>query len=77
VKIADHFAIFVPMGRAVNPVTGTNWEGTGVKPDIATPAASALDTAYRAALRDQQARISAKDAPGLRAEIDQAISKLK
>jgi hypothetical protein len=29
------------------------------------------------ALRDQQARISAKDAPGLRAEIDQALDKLK
>jgi hypothetical protein len=77
VKVAAHFAVFVPMGRAVNPVTGANWEGVGVKPDIAAPAAKALDVAYRAALRVQQARISAKDAPGLRAEIDQALDKLK
>ena len=26
--------IFVPTGRAINPITGTNWEGTGVMPDI-------------------------------------------
>jgi hypothetical protein len=76
-KIADHFDVFVPTGRAVNPVTRTSWEGTGVTPDIAAPAAQALDTAYRAALRAQQARISAKDAPQLRAEIDQAIDQLK
>jgi hypothetical protein len=77
VKIADHFDVFVPTGRAVNPVTRTSWEGVGVKPDIATPAAQALDTAYRAALRAQQARISANDAPALRAEIDQAIDRLR
>lgn len=77
IKVADHFAVLVPTGRSVNPMTKTNWEGVGVKPDIATPAAKALDTAYRAALRDQQSRINAKDAPGLRAEIDQAIDKLK
>jgi len=77
VKVADHFTVFVPMGRSVNPVTKTDWERIGVKPDIATPAAKALDTAYLTALRAQQARISATDAPGLRAEIDQAIGKLK
>ncbi|HEX3761891.1 MAG TPA: S41 family peptidase [Kofleriaceae bacterium] len=73
VKVAEHFTVFVPTGRAVNPVTRTSWEGVGVKPDIIAPAARALDVAYRAALRDQQARISAQDAPGLRAEIDQAL----
>ncbi len=26
--------IFVPTGRAINPITGTNWEGTGVEPDV-------------------------------------------
>jgi hypothetical protein len=33
-KIDDRFAISIPFGRAVNPVTGTNWEGIGVEPDI-------------------------------------------
>jgi C-terminal processing protease CtpA/Prc len=44
--------ITVPNARSVNPVTGTNWEGTGVEPDIAVPAPAALAVAYRRALRD-------------------------
>lgn len=50
-RINEHFQIFVPTGRAINPVTGTNWEGTGVKPDIETTFAQALKTAHLAALR--------------------------
>jgi hypothetical protein len=42
----NHFArLSLPFGRAINPITGTNWEGTGVKPDIETPAGQALDIA--------------------------------
>ena len=37
--------ISIPFGRAVNPITGTNWEGTGVKPDIETSADMALEVA--------------------------------
>jgi hypothetical protein len=44
-------AISMPFARSVNPVTGTNWEGTGVVPDIAVPAAEAYDVAYGKALR--------------------------
>ena len=50
-RVNEHFQIFVPTGRAVNPVTGTNWEGTGVKPDIETTFANALKTAHLKALR--------------------------
>ena len=49
--IDDHFAIFVPFGSAVNPISGTNWEGVGVKPDIAVASADALDTAQQLALQ--------------------------
>lgn len=42
--------VAVPNARSINPVTGTNWEGTGVVPDIAAPAEEALKIAYRAAL---------------------------
>lgn len=48
--INDRFTVFVPSGRAINPITGTNWEGTGVQPDIAVPAADALVTAQQTAL---------------------------
>lgn len=50
-RINEHFSALVPVGRAINPVTGANWEGTGVKPDIETTEAQALKTAHLAALR--------------------------
>jgi hypothetical protein len=40
----------VSFGRAINPVSGTNWEGTGVAPDIEVPADQAFDAAYLDAL---------------------------
>lgn len=41
----------LPFGRAVNPITGTNWEGTGVEPDIAISADKALTKAKLLALK--------------------------
>lgn len=35
--------------RAVNPISKTNWEGTGVEPDVAVPADQALDVAKKMA----------------------------
>ncbi|UTY57792.1 S41 family peptidase [Massilia sp. erpn] len=43
---------FISTGQAVNPITHTNWEGSGVKPDVATPADLALDVANARVLRD-------------------------
>jgi hypothetical protein len=43
--------IAVPFARSVNPVTGTNWQGTGVVPDVAVPQERAYDVAYGLALR--------------------------
>jgi hypothetical protein len=48
-RLDDHFTIGVPFARAINPITKTNWEGTGVEPDVNVPAAEALDTATRLA----------------------------
>ena len=42
--------IGIPFARSVNPVTGTNWQGTGVVPDVAVPEAQARDVAYARAL---------------------------
>jgi C-terminal processing protease CtpA/Prc len=44
-RIDDHFAIGVPFARAVNPISKTNWEGTGVEPDVRVSAAEALQKA--------------------------------
>jgi hypothetical protein len=48
-RINDHFMMFVPTGRAINPITKTNWEGTGVKPDVEALAEKALEIAHRKA----------------------------
>lgn len=50
-RINEHFFMFLPMGRAINPVTKTNWEGIGVKSDIEVPAEQALKTAHLMALK--------------------------
>ncbi len=42
-------AVFIPLGRAINPITKTNWEGVGVKPDVEIPADDALDRALELA----------------------------
>ena len=44
-RIGDHLLISVPVRRAINPITHTNWEGVGVQPDVKVPAAKALETA--------------------------------
>jgi hypothetical protein len=41
----------LPFGRAVNPITETNWEGVGVIPDVAVDQGAALETAHLMALR--------------------------
>jgi hypothetical protein len=44
--INDNFVINIPFGRAINPVSGTNWEGTGVEPHVRCPRQEAFDKAY-------------------------------
>jgi Peptidase family S41/N-terminal domain of Peptidase_S41 in eukaryotic IRBP len=49
ITAAVHIAI--PFARSINPVTGTNWQGTGVIPDTPVSADQAYATAYARALR--------------------------
>jgi Peptidase family S41/N-terminal domain of Peptidase_S41 in eukaryotic IRBP len=48
ISAAVHIA--VPFARSVNPVTGTNWQGTGVVPDVPADEGRAYDVAYARAL---------------------------
>jgi tetratricopeptide (TPR) repeat protein len=63
--VSDRLGIFVPTGRAVNPVTGTNWEGTGVEPHVAVPAEEAYDRGLALAREAAEAyraeRLAAED----------------
>lgn len=57
--VGHGIVVAIPTGRAINPITKTSWEHVGVKPDIAVPAAQALQTAHTAILRSLV--VSAKD----------------
>lgn len=44
-RVHPHFAVDLPEGRSINPITGSNWQDVGVKPDVPVPADQALDKA--------------------------------
>ena len=44
-ELGGGFTAFIPVGRTYDPATGKDWEGDGVQPDIAVPAAAALERA--------------------------------
>jgi retinol-binding protein 3 len=71
-RITDQFAVWVPAGRAINPITGTNWEGTGIEPDIKVEAARALPTAHLEALK----KITPTDARH-KEQLDRALAALQ
>ena len=49
--LTDNFSIDIPFARSINAVTKTDWEGTGVHPDLPIEASAALDTARLEALK--------------------------
>lgn len=49
--MAPQYAMLLPEDMPVKPGTDSNWEGVGIKPDIAVPAADALKAAQAAILR--------------------------
>lgn len=61
-SLGHGFVAFIPTGRSINPVTHTNWEHAGVKPDIAVAASKARNTAYIAILRGLLAEAGTPDA---------------
>ena len=73
-RITDQFGIWVPNGRAINPVTKTNWEGTGIEPDVKIEATNALQAAHLDALK--KIRATAADARH-REQLDAAIAALE
>jgi hypothetical protein len=59
--VQDKYVLGVPFARAVNPISKTNWEGTGVTPDIQVPAPQAFDLAYGMAVEKLAAKASDPD----------------
>jgi hypothetical protein len=44
-------SVNVPFVTGKSPITKTNWEGTGIEPDISVPASEALEVAHMEALK--------------------------
>jgi len=63
--VGGKFSVFIPVGRTYDPETGKGWEGAGIDPDVAVPAAEALTEALvRSGLaREEAQRISATVKP--------------
>jgi retinol-binding protein 3 len=71
VRVGERFEIAVPVARYVNPVSGTNWEGSGVGPDIRVREELAVQAAYRAALEDVvQRTTSSRERDEIRRQIE-------
>jgi C-terminal processing protease CtpA/Prc len=50
VSLGENVELRLPIARTVNPITGADWEGVGVQPDVLVPADDALDSAHMAIL---------------------------
>jgi hypothetical protein len=50
-RIGDFFTIYVPVAKPINPITKSNWEGTGVTPDVEASPEEAVGIAENMARR--------------------------
>jgi len=71
-KIDDQYEMYLSIGRSVNPVTHTNWEGIGVIPDVYVPASAALDTAIVLARKYAGQFVRTKDA-----QLSQGVERME
>jgi hypothetical protein len=53
VLICNGFSVNVPFARPINPITKTDWESCGVRPDRSVKSAEALNTAIKIIFRHQ------------------------
>lgn len=64
----------ISVGRAINPYTNTNWEGTGIKPHIEVPVSQALNVAHLEALKHLAEKV---ENPRRKARIEWAMVSLE
>jgi tetratricopeptide (TPR) repeat protein len=71
-KIDDRFEFYISTARAISPVTGGNWEGTGILPDVAVSSDAALDRAVGLARKAGEEYARARTA-----ELTQAVDEMQ
>jgi len=76
-RLHSHFEVFIPVGRAINPITGTNWEGCGVTPDIPVPQEQAFKVAYNMALKSIIASLGETPSGSFKTFAEEAQTALK
>lgn len=57
-ELGNGFRAGIPIAKAINPKTKTNWESVGVKPHIEASSNNAFDVAYKMALSDVKRSVS-------------------
>ncbi len=73
-RLHPHFGAFISTGRAINPVSKTNWEGTGVEPDVKTGQEMALKKAHLLAVKEIG---KAENNPALKKRLEDAARTLE
>ncbi|HWA15314.1 MAG TPA: S41 family peptidase [Gemmatimonadales bacterium] len=74
VLLTRNFGVFMPTGRAINPISKDNWEGKGNVPEIATSAEDALRVAHIKAIEELMAK--EKD-PDMRRGYEMTLQELQ
>jgi len=75
-RIDEHVDAHVPDERGVNPLTGGNWEATGVVPDVEVPAGAAFDVAYELSLKHVSAVVGGSVDENLRRIAEEAMERV-
>ena len=73
-RIDQNLVAVIPVGRSINLITKGDWEGTGVKPDVAIAADKALTKANALALRQVLPKI---DNPQERSMLEKKLTELE
>jgi C-terminal processing protease CtpA/Prc len=73
-RLSEHFKMFIPTGRSINPVTKTDWDRVGVTPDVSISQEKALDAAQVAILK---ILIDASQDAGNKASLKQKLQLLE
>ncbi len=75
-RLGEHFEVFIPIGRSFDPLTGEDWEGKGITPDIVVPQAHAYLSGYSMALKAVIARAEKKTSSQLLGMLEEARQAL-
>ena len=76
-RLHSHFEVFIPVGRAINPISEANWEGSGVTPDVLVPQEQAFKVAYNMALQSVIGGLGEAPSGALKALAEEAQAALK